>query len=140
MKFCPICPDIALEVKHNFLGTFEECPRCNYSKQISPPKEKAVSNPVRAKTEVLGTATHRIPLHSLREIGKIIKEGDAKYGRDNALKGVGNKEFQEERLEHAIDHLLRYAQGDTEENHLAKVAWYCIYQLEWLRLEQQQQQ
>lgn len=46
MKFCPICPDITLEVKHNFLGTFEECPRCNYSKQISLPKEKAVSDPV----------------------------------------------------------------------------------------------
>lgn len=137
MKFCPNCPDVVLKVVRDPLGTFKVCSRCNYSKRVPKPLSKEING---AKTEVLGTATHRIPLHSLREISKIIKEGDIKYGRDNALKGVGDKEFQEERLEHAIDHLLRYAQGDTEENHLAKVAWYCIYQLEWLRLEQQQQQ
>lgn len=137
VQICPLChATMYLDSKPE--GEFLVCYNkdCQHSKLIRPPKVKTNI----AKTEVLGTATHRIPLHSLREIGKIIKEGDAKYGRDNALKGVGDKEFQEERLEHAIDHLLRYAQGDTEENHLAKVAWYCIYQLEWLRLEQQQQQ
>lgn len=138
MRKCPICPNIALEIVRDSLGTFEVCSQCRYSKRV-PGKAFNIKTEG-AKTEILGTATHRIPLHSLREISKIIKEGDAKYGKNNALTGVGDKEFQEERLEHAIDHLLRYAQGDTEENHLAKVAWYCIYQLEWLRLEQQQQQ
>lgn len=128
MKVCPNCPKVALKVVHDPLGTFEACSQCNYCKQVGPPMQKA-------KTEVLGTAIRQIPVHSLQEIGRIFEEGAAKYGRDNWKKGVNDKEYQEERLEHAITHLLRYANGDTSENHLAKVAWYCVTQLEHTRLE-----
>lgn len=54
--------------------------------------------------------------------------------RDN---GVGDKAYQEERLEHAMLHLLKWKEGDRSEAHLAKVAWFCVTQLELERLEEE---
>jgi hypothetical protein len=142
-KLCPVCNEYLQEMIKNE-GLFLECQRknCSYSRRIggtaaatinSPPGKEA--DPVKAKTEVLGTAIRQIPVASLQAIGSIFEEGAAKYGRNNWLKGVGDREYQEERLEHAIIHLMLYANGDRSENHLAKVAWFCITQLEHTRLE-----
>jgi len=81
------------------------------------------------KTEVLGTALRCLPYEGLVEIGKIFEEGRKKYGLDNWKKGINDTAYQEERLEHALRHLMLWSNGDRAENHLAKVAWFCLTQL-----------
>lgn len=91
----------------------------------------------KAKTDKVSTGLTLIPFHSLFALGKIFVE-DLRYGKDNWKKGVGDKEYQEERLEHALTHLSLWKEGDRSEAHLAKVAWFCFTQLELERLEQLQ--
>lgn len=88
----------------------------------------------KAKTDKVGTGLTMVPMYSVMEIGKIFVEG-LRYGKDNWKKGVNDPDFQEERLEHALLHLMKWKEGDRSENHLAKVAWFCCMQLELERLE-----
>lgn len=90
----------------------------------------------KAATDKVGTGLVLIPFYSLLALGKIFIEG-LRYGRDNWKKGVHDKIYQEERLEHAILHLIKWKEGDRSEAHLSKVAWFCFTQLEIERLEQQ---
>lgn len=89
----------------------------------------------KAATDRLGTGLVLIPFYSIVRLGAIFIEG-LRYGRDNWKKGVNDKEYQEERLEHAFLHLIKYKEGDKSEDHLAKVMWFCATQLELERLEQ----
>lgn len=89
---------------------------------------------MKAKSDKVNTGLTLIPLYSLLDLGKIFIEG-IRYGKDNWKKGVGDKEYQEERLEHALLHLIKWKEGDRSEEHLAKVAWFCFTQLELERLE-----
>jgi len=88
----------------------------------------------KAKTDKSNTGLVLIPFYSILRIGRIFVEG-LRYGRDNWKKGVGDQEFQEERLEHALLHLIKWKEGDRTEDHLAKVAWFCVTQMELERLE-----
>jgi hypothetical protein len=89
----------------------------------------------KAKSDKVGTGLTMLPFYSILRIGAIFVEG-LHYGRDNWKKGVNDKEYQEERLEHAMLHLIKWKEGDRTEDHLAKVAWFCVTQLELERLEQ----
>ncbi len=91
----------------------------------------------KAKSDVVGVGLMLIPWYSILSIGKIFIEG-LRYGRDNWKKGVGDKTYQEERLEHAMLHLIKYKERDRTEDHLAKVAWFCVTQIELERLEKEQ--
>lgn len=88
----------------------------------------------KAKTDKVSTGMALIPWHSILAIGKIFVEG-LRYGKNNWKKGVGDKDYQEERLEHALTHFALWKEGDRSEAHLAKVAWFCVTQLELERLE-----
>ena len=88
----------------------------------------------KAKTDKAGAGLAMIPFYSILEIGKIFVEG-LRYGRDNWKKGVNDLEWQDERLDHALLHLAKWKEGYRTENHLAKVAWFCVVQLELERLE-----
>jgi hypothetical protein len=92
----------------------------------------------KADTDKIGTGLVLIPWHSILAIGKIFIEG-LRYGKHNWKKGVNDKEYQEERLEHALTHFALWKEGDRSEAHLAKVAWFCVTQLELERLEKEQQ-
>ena len=94
-------------------------------------KKKAVVTPA-AKSDIVGTGLVMIPWYSILAIGRVFIEG-LRYGRDNWKNGVGDKAYQEERLEHAMLHLLKWKETEA---HLAKVAWFCVTQLELERLEQ----
>lgn len=109
---------------------------CSSVKAASEEIENNVySASTKAASQVAGTGVPQIPYHSLLEIGKIFLEGQKKYGLDNWLKGVGDSQYQKERYEHALIHLMKYKEGDTSEAHLAKVAWFCVTQLELERRE-----
>ena len=88
----------------------------------------------KAKTDKAGAGLTMIPFYSILEIGKIFVDG-LRYGRDNWKKAVNDPEWQDERLDHALLHLAKWKEGDHTENHLAKVAWFCVVQLELERLE-----
>lgn len=103
-------------------------------KSVSPEIGEKFLKCSKAASDKVGTGLVLIPLYSLLNLGKIFIEG-LRYGRDNWKKGVNNKEYQEERLEHAILHLIKYKEGDRSEEHLAKVSWFCFTQLELERLE-----
>lgn len=92
-------------------------------------------NKENAKTDVLNLGLTMIPFHSLYRIGKIFIEG-LRYGKDNWKNGVNNSNYQEERLEHAMNHLFLWKEGDRTEDHLAKVAWFCLTQMDLERMEE----
>jgi len=91
-------------------------------------------------SEKLNLAYHLIPPESLRRLSRIFLEGIAKYP-DRAVNAcnmdpaVGDSAWQIERFNHAMDHLLKFGQGDTTEDHLAKVMWFCAVMLEIDRRE-----
>ena len=79
-----------------------------------------------------------IPVYSLYRIGEIFDEGIASgYPKENWKKGVGDKAYQTARAKHAAKHLWKWLNGDRSEAHLAKVAWFCVTQLELERLERE---
>lgn len=88
----------------------------------------------KAKSDKLETGLSMVPYHSVMRLGKIFVEG-LRYGRDNWKQGVNDEEYQRERLEHALRHLMLWTNGDRTEDHLAKVMWFCATQLELERLE-----
>ena len=81
-----------------------------------------------------------IPVYSLYRIGEIFDEGIASgYPKENWKKGVGDKAYQIARAKHAAKHLWKWLNGDRAEAHLAKVAWFCVTQLELERLEREKE-
>lgn len=110
---------------------------CECEQSVTPfpePMSVPLVQPNKAKSDKVGTGLVLIPWYSILAIGKIFIEG-LRYGKDNWKKGVNDKDYQEERLEHAMLHLLKWKEGDRTEEHLAKVAWFCVTQLELERLE-----
>lgn len=101
-------------------------------------KEEQQPQVDKAKTETVSPGVDQVPYASIERIGAIFAEGEIKYGRDNWKKGVGDTEFQEERIRHMIRHLFLYANGDRTEDHLAKVGWGSVALMELKRLEEQE--
>lgn len=66
-----------------------------------------------------------MPLEALRRIAARFRLGADHYGRDNwrlALSGVDGDGFLADRLNHAIEHLMLYANGDRSDDHLGAAA------------------
>lgn len=115
-------------------------------KDIKDYRDDKLSN---VKTDKEEFSLTQIPVSSLLRLGAIFKEGEVKYGKDNWKKGVNDKEYQLERLNHALKHLLLYSHyletGEyldeviddkgRREDDLAKVMWFCATQIEIERLE-----
>lgn len=85
----------------------------------------------------------QIPAMSLRRLGAIFKEGEAKYGKNNWRSASDVIEWQLERANHAMRHLTNYVHqlqfgeciGEPGEDDLAKVAWFCVTQMELERIQ-----
>lgn len=78
-----------------------------------------------------------IPYSFLKAIGVVISEGERKYGSSQHFTTkLNDVEFWSKRLNHALRHLHIHAatksgaeildEPDANEDHLAKVAWYCM--------------
>lgn len=81
-------------------------------------------------TEVLSVSYHLIPLESIRAVARVFREGVLKYkaravNARNLEPAMFSKEWQDERFSHTVDHLFKGFEGDTTEDHFAKVMWYC---------------
>jgi hypothetical protein len=64
-----------------------------------------------------------IPACALRRYAERLALGAKLHGEDNWQKGVGDPAYIRDRLNHTIEHLLKYASGDRAEDHLAAVLW-----------------
>lgn len=73
-----------------------------------------------AKVSSLRPAYHLLYRKFLEAMAGVCTEG-MRYGESNWKRG--NREFAIERLNHAIDHLYAWIDGDRSEPHLAKAAW-----------------
>lgn len=84
----------------------------------------------KAQSRESGLAYHLIPWGSIRRISHIFREGLEVYKTRalNAtnLEGADDPDWLAERFNHAVEHLTLWWEGDTSEDHLAKVAWFCI--------------
>lgn len=97
----------------------------------------------KAKSDRESADLTQIPYEAERRLGLIFKEGLLKYGRGNWRKGAGDFDYQMERANHALKHLKIYLHqlefgediGEPGEDNLAKVAWFCVTQMEIERLE-----
>jgi hypothetical protein len=58
----------------------------------------------------------------LRRLAGTCAEGAKKYGDHNWTRGIPASEM----LNHAIRHVYRWLEGDTEEDHLAHAAWNLL--------------
>lgn len=76
---------------------------------------------------------HKIPFVALKRLAERYGLG-SKYeisGEPMKLKGIrnwqqGDEEYFTDALNHAIEHLMLYANGDRSEDHLAAGAWGCF--------------
>lgn len=119
--------------------TIRKCLSCPWSRVATMNETATITTPLipeKAKTDKVGTGLLLIPFYSLLRIGAIFIEG-LRYGKDNWKKGANDKEYQEERLEHVMLHLIKWKEGDRSEDHLAKVSWFCLTQMELERLEKE---
>jgi len=99
------------------------------------------------KTDIENFDLTQIPLEAEKRIGKIFREGEVKYDRNNWRKGINNKEYQLERANHALKHLKIYIhqlefdeyigeiKDGVPEDDLAKVGWFVATACELERLE-----
>lgn len=78
----------------------------------------------KAKSEYIGCNYHQLHPDFIRRVAKIHAEGEKKYGYQNATLGLTDQRWIDDRFDHAMDHLLRYREGDRTEDHLAKVGWF----------------
>ena len=62
-----------------------------------------------------------IPPEALRREAIRMAEGAAAHGERNYQRGAKDGAFITDRVNHAIEHLLKYASGDRTEDHLAAV-------------------
>lgn len=139
---CPACgSNIVEEHPKGTSVRYRRCTQCMWSERMKTTIEPTLASqllptPEKAATDKVGTGLVMIPFYSVLRLGKIFVEG-LRYGRDNWKKGVHDKEYQEERLEHAMLHLIKWKEGDRTEDHLAKVMWFCTTQMELERLEKE---
>lgn len=56
---------------------------------------------------------------AIRRYAQTCAEGAAKYGDRNWEKGIPTGNY----LDHAVDHLLAFMQGDVSEDHLGHALW-----------------
>lgn len=63
-----------------------------------------------------------VPLVGLQRIARRYMLGDVRYGRDNWKRG--GDQFLYDSVNHAIEHLHKYAAGDVSEDHLGAVGWF----------------
>jgi hypothetical protein len=135
VTFSILCPTCGSEtITETMEGTnlrYRLCTSCKWSQRI---KDQPLPLPEKAATDKVGTGLVLIPWYSILRLGKIFVEG-LRYGRDNWKRGVHDIEYQEERFEHAMLHLIKWREGDRTEDHLAKVMWFCTTQMELERLE-----
>ncbi len=76
-----------------------------------------------------------IPPDSLRRLAVRYLSGHPRHGKNNWHKGVGDREYQMNRYNHAMNHLLAWSAGDTSDDHLGAVMWWACCQMELERRE-----
>ena len=67
----------------------------------------------------------------LRRVAERMGYGAAKHGERNFEQGAGDAVYHRDRVNHLIEHALKYAAGDTSTDHLSAIGANCVI-LAWL--------
>lgn len=62
-----------------------------------------------------------IPLRALEREAVRMAEGAAAHGENNYRLGAQDPQFVKDRINHLIEHALKYAAGDRSDDHLAAI-------------------
>lgn len=82
-------------------------------------QEGRITNETGAIREELELAYHLIPSTALRRLAKLYAEGAVKYAPRNWEKGLPYSKT----IDHLQEHIEKWKEGDTTEDHLARTAW-----------------
>lgn len=61
----------------------------------------------------------------LRRLAERMGYGAAKHGERNYRLGIGDATYRRDRINHMIEHALKYAEGDTSTDHLSAIGANC---------------
>lgn len=75
-----------------------------------------------ARSSKLDVRYDLIPLPGLKRVALTCAEGAEKYGVDNWKKGIPT----EVNINHALNHIYLFLEGNTDEDHLAHAAWRLL--------------
>lgn len=75
-----------------------------------------------AKSSKLDVRYDLIPLEGLKRVAMTCAEGAEKYGVDNWKKGIPTSA----NINHALNHIYLFLEGNTDEDHLAHAAWRLL--------------
>lgn len=144
---CPYCKEAMLSFRELDRHMAEKHNGKAYSNQAPEPVTAPLSTGSRGgKRKLLPYSLTQIPISMLERIGAIYLEGEPIYGRGNWRKFANDPEMKLETVNHAIAHLLKYAQEletgspypDVDGklvDHLAKVGWAVATLCECERIE-----
>ena len=62
-----------------------------------------------------------VPLSALRSVANRFGYGAVRHGERNYEKGANDEVFLRDRINHLIEHAMKYASGDRSEDHLGAV-------------------
>lgn len=67
-----------------------------------------------------------LPFSALLAVSKLYESGGARFGENNWMKGMPQNVF----VDSGLRHLMQYARGDTDEDHLVAAAWNILCALD----------
>lgn len=62
-----------------------------------------------------------VPACALRREAIRMAEGARDHGDKNYQKGIGDTRFMQDRVNHLVEHIIQYADGDRSDDHLAAI-------------------
>lgn len=97
-------------------GPCEACSLCATSSSVA-----GWRSPSGARSSEQKPRYDLVPLVALEREAVRMAEGAAVHGENQYQQGAGDEVFFRDRLNHALEHLLKYIAGDRSEDHLAAV-------------------
>ncbi len=108
---CGLCGKPTLIRGEGFLY----CPSC----QPESESKSTFSTGAQRSADPIPSRLALIPLEAIDAYGRAFAVGEAKYGRDNWLKGIPQTNL----MEHAVRHCYRYLRGNKSEDDLGHAFW-----------------
>lgn len=85
-----------------------------------------------AKSSEKALPYHAIDEVLLRRLALRLQKGIENYGEGNWQKGVNDKEYQKERYNHAMQHMINFNKdGNTKDDNLGAIACWVMFAMWW---------
>jgi hypothetical protein len=103
------------------------CPRCSPEGVIVDLQKNRQFDTGAQRNESAGKGRcDLLPFAALLELSKHYEAGGKKFGDNNWMKGMPQSVF----IDSGLRHLMQYAKGETDEDHLRAAAWNILNALD----------